>query len=261
MTMQAREILVYRGQPREMRALPLQNCGRPVPDFQCFSTGCHRGYVGTWEIRDDALHLIRLDPPARGELDDRDRLIEMFPEANGSVEARWFSGEIIADDLTDPKDEEQIERNVANGWPSHFLRFTLIIHRGKLLSEVTTDLQRGVTEARLTRHVEGLFPVSEVAFLNAIHSDLDDRTAKLVYADWLEDRDDPRAARLREEVARQQKEGPGRTVVDGHYHWRIPSGYVAPDDLLWFWYRLADIPEPTSEERKYREFLRRMEST
>jgi uncharacterized protein (TIGR02996 family) len=44
---------------------------------------------------------------------------------------------------------------------------------------------------------EGFAVTEEQAFLSAIMANLDDRTAKLVYADWLADRDDSRAEILR----------------------------------------------------------------
>lgn len=45
---------------------------------------------------------------------------------------------------------------------------------------------------------------TEADFLAAIHADADDVTVKLVFADWLEEREDPRALFLRDLVAWQQ---------------------------------------------------------
>lgn len=260
MTFQVRETLAYRGQPREIAALPLSGCDRPVPALGGLSSGCWRGYQGGWELRDDALHLVRLVGPCAGYLgeDDRNRLTEIFPEAAGSVEAVWFSGGIVSDDAIDPKDSECVEFHRGHDWPLHFVQFTLVIYRGKLLSEVATDLETGRTEGRLTRHAGALFPQPELAFLHAINTDPDDLTAKLVYADWLDEHDDPRGPLLRTEVARQQDQG-SRRCTAGVRPQGVSSGSVPPADTLWFWRRLAGIPEVTLEE--FRQLLSRLRAT
>lgn len=253
MTMQARERLIYEGQERRILGLPLSDCNRPVPPGGGLSTACYRGYLGVWEFRDDALHLVRLESDI---MDDRDRLTEMFPEAAGSVEAVWFSGELVADDLTDPKDVERIERVTSYGWPVHFVAFTIVVRLGKLLLETVTDLKAGVTRSRLTRHAEALYPGAEFEFLRTIQADPNDITAKLVYADWLEDRADLRGPLLREEAAKQEREGPLPPRVGFGDKWSVPTARVPAENTVWFWRRLAGIPEPTPEELRHQEFLR-----
>src|SRR5262245_42997085 len=66
----------------------------------------------------------------------------------------------------------------------------------------------------------------EQAFLSAIVANPDDQTAKLVYADWLDERDDPRAEIVRLKV-----------TVD-----TLADGWVAARD------RLAEL-EPTAPAR------------
>jgi len=237
MTFQAREAMNYRGEQRRIRALPLSNCGRSVPDFGMVSTGCWRGYQGTWEVRDDTLHLVRLDPPSGSE----DSLSVMFPEQTGSVEATWFSGAIVPDDTTDPEDQFEVETRILNEYPIHFLWFTLLIHQGKLLLERTSELKDGTTQTRLTQHVNGLFPETEVAFMHAIHADGDDPTTKLVYADWLEERNDPRGLLLRGAVEQSKKEDPPRPWTEDSDRWDIPRGYVPPENLEWYWRRIVGI--------------------
>src|SRR5262249_56596893 len=116
-----------------IRALPLEHCGRPVPEFGGMSSACWRGYEGTWEVRDDALHLVQLAGP-HGH-DRRDGLGVMFPEHSGSVEATWFSGEVVPDDVVNPEDLAVVEMYALNDWPVQFLWFSLVVHRGKLLLE------------------------------------------------------------------------------------------------------------------------------
>jgi uncharacterized protein (TIGR02996 family) len=179
----------------------------------------------------------------------------MFPESTGTVEATWFSGEIVSCDAIDPKDTPQIEMNRGNNWPVHFTHFALVIHKGKLLLEVVEDLETNSSHSRLTRHIDDLFPQTEIAFLRAIQAELGDFTAKLVYADWLEEQDDPRGPLLRGEAERQQKKRWQRLSAEDGDRWDLPSGFVPHDDMLWYWRWLADIPELTPEEQKYRRLI------
>ena len=259
MTFQVRETLIYRSLKRRIRALPLERSGRPVPDFGVMSSGCWRGYEGTWEVRDEALHLVQVAAPhGHGS---QDVLAEMFPEHTGSVEATWFSGEIAPDDVVNPEDHSLVESYTLNDRPLQFLWFTLVIHRGKLLLEEAIDLKGGVIQTRLTKHVDGLFPSLEVAFLHAIHANVGDSTPKLVYADWLEERGDPRGQLLRAEVERLKKEGPRRMWAEKNYRQDIPSGYVPHEDMIWYWRRLAEVPEMTPEDREYRLLLEQLDRT
>jgi uncharacterized protein (TIGR02996 family) len=255
MTMQSRERLNYDGHPRAILAIPLTGCDRPIPAFEVVSTGCYRGYHGTWEFRTDTLHLVRLESPDWA--DDRDYLAEMFPEASGPVEAVWFSGEIVSDE-TDPADLAHIAWQADNLTPVHFMAFVAVVRLGKLLLETAADLKAGVARSRLTRHAEELFPGEEFAFLRAIQAEPNDVTVKRVYADWLEDRDDPRGPLLRAGAARQEREGPPR-VESGTRH-GFPTGCVPAENVVWFWRQLAGIPEPTPEEARYQEFRRRLHS-
>jgi uncharacterized protein (TIGR02996 family) len=179
----------------------------------------------------------------------------MFPGPTGSVEATWFSGEIVPDDVVNPEDHSLVESYTLNDQPLQFLWFILVVHRGKLLLEEAIDLKGGVTEARLTKHVDGLFPSMEVAFLHAIQANVGDSTPQLIYADWLEERGDPRGQLLRTGVERLQKEGPRRRWAEKNYRQDIPSGYVSPEDTIWYWRRLAGVPEMTPEDREYLQLI------
>jgi uncharacterized protein (TIGR02996 family) len=181
----------------------------------------------------------------------------MFPEHAGSVEANWFSGEIVPDDVVDPDDESRVEVYKLNNRPLPFLWFALVIHRGQLLVEAAIDLATGVTQTRLTKHGEKLFPGPEMAYLQAIHANGEDPAPKLVYADWLEERGDSRCQLLRTEMARQKQEGRPRMWVrkDHRLNYRqdIPRGYVPPEEMLWYWRWAAYIPEMTAEDRELRQ--------
>jgi uncharacterized protein (TIGR02996 family) len=179
----------------------------------------------------------------------------MFPQHTGSVEATWFSGEIVPDDVVDPEDQSLVRFYTLNGRPLQFLWFALVVHRGKLLLEEAIDLRGGVTQARLTKHVGELFPSPEVAFLHAIRANAADSGPTLVYADWLEERGDPRGQLLRAEVGRLSKEGPRRMWAEKNYRQDIPTGYVPPENMLWYWRRVAAVPEMTPEDRDYHRLL------
>jgi uncharacterized protein (TIGR02996 family) len=261
MTFQVRESLKYEGEARRIRCLPLdpylRATGKRVPDTAGISSGCWRGYIGTWEVRDDALHLVGLT----SSLDD-DRplpLTGVFPGCGDSVEATWFSGRITPDDVINPDDQTAVGMYRLNNWPLQFRWFALLVHRGKLLQEQSIDLQARATATRLTRHVDALFPAAELRFLQAIAANPEDRFAKLLYADWLEEQGDPRCQLLRSEAAH---EGPWalqrRTLAEASHRQDIPTGYVDPDDRQWYWRCLAGIPDMTPEDRKYHQLLKRM---
>jgi uncharacterized protein (TIGR02996 family) len=247
MTTQIREVMIYHGHEREILAIPMTGCQVPVPRFPGGSTGCWRGYLGTWEVRDDALHLVRLVPP---DLPDAlNRLSAMFRDTRGSVEATWFSGLIISDRVSLPAerpDRERFLQEVARHWT-----FTVLVYRGKVLLDESTEMGGKVSLTRLTRHVADLFPPEECGFLRAINADVGDPTAKRVYADWLEEHGDPRAGVLRAEVDRSLKEGGRRR----DWSWELsgdgpPSGFVDPEDRVWYWRQLADIPDLPPSKRE-----------
>jgi len=59
------------------------------PDFEVENTGCWRGYIGTWRIKDDKLFLIGIT----GRLNGTEiNLKTLFPEAQDEVFAFWYTG-------------------------------------------------------------------------------------------------------------------------------------------------------------------------
>jgi uncharacterized protein (TIGR02996 family) len=178
----------------------------------------------------------------------------MFPGHEGSVEAPWFSGIINPGDVVNPQDESAIETCKRNNWPLHFSWFTLVVRKGKLLLEESIHLQSHAIQSRLTIHVASVFPEQELGFLQAIHANVEDPGPKLLYADWLENRQDPRHLLLRTEVERVGKEGSKRTTsAEQGFRKHLPmweyavSGYHDPEDRLWYWRWLAGIPDVTPE--------------
>lgn len=65
MTAQAHEKLILDGEPATLACCPALPLDHPrlirQPDRQIHSTGCWRGYVGAWEIRQDFLYLLGVE--------------------------------------------------------------------------------------------------------------------------------------------------------------------------------------------------------
>jgi len=96
MTAQIKEVLIFQGETFAMASEPLypwlnRRRNKKI-QFRRYSTACSRGYVGTWEIIDDRLDLIKL----RGKfMDGREvEISDLFPERPSPVLADWFDGEL-----------------------------------------------------------------------------------------------------------------------------------------------------------------------
>jgi hypothetical protein len=89
MTAQIPEILIHRGQKLSLCEQPLYPylLGRIPksrrPAFASTTTACHRGYVGTWEIREDQLYLVGIEG-----------LMRTPAWVKGALAAKWFSGRV-----------------------------------------------------------------------------------------------------------------------------------------------------------------------
>lgn len=95
MTAQIPEYLLYRGNDYSLLTQPLAEWFRSTgqrPDFAPKHTACWRGYVGSWEIRDDRLYLTDLEGRLRSSGEATVKTV--FPAEEGPVFAVWFSGEL-----------------------------------------------------------------------------------------------------------------------------------------------------------------------
>ena len=116
-TAQDPESLIYKGKTNDLLSLPLEtyfSTNRPIPDVWeimilepgTFGSGCWRGYIGTWEIKENALYLSSINFPwqdpehpfeityyASG-LTNTYRSPEpiLFPNNKLPIKADWFSG-------------------------------------------------------------------------------------------------------------------------------------------------------------------------
>src|ERR1035437_5760323 len=98
MTAQSTEKIVYNKRKVRMETEPLATylgSHKGETSFFAVSSGCWRGYVGTWEIKDEKLYLIDIDgyaevaPNAYGPVG----INYLFPNQQ-RVFAEWFTGEI-----------------------------------------------------------------------------------------------------------------------------------------------------------------------
>ena len=93
MTAQIGENLTYRGESVTMFTGPLENyflMGGQRPDSDIMPTALSRGYIGSWEIAQGRLYLVKRSDP-----NDRDVGLDwMFPVCPERVFAHWFNGTI-----------------------------------------------------------------------------------------------------------------------------------------------------------------------
>jgi uncharacterized protein (TIGR02996 family) len=184
--------LTFRGDRRVLSNAPLEPFLRGLPgkpDFRLRPEDGRNGYVAHWQIgSDDCLWLAGLDtrPPDQGP---DPGLGLLFPEATGPVLARWVSMRLVSPDETEKR------LTFAGTVPARELHLWVEKGRVLLFEEHRPGVGRRWFE--FTRHLEGEYGADEAAFLRAAHAAPGDAAPRLVYADWLEERGDPRASVIR----------------------------------------------------------------
>jgi hypothetical protein len=133
MTAQFSELLMLEGKQQALCSFPLASyfaLGGESVAFRASSTALSRGYIGTWEIHDQRLYLIRL----QGWLQDESlvSLETVFPDYPQRVFAHWFSGTLRLP-------QGQLLRYVHGGFDSCYEQDLLI------------DVTRGVVTAKRVR--------------------------------------------------------------------------------------------------------------
>lgn len=98
-TGQVGEIIIIDGQKRQMLASPIEYnhklssaLSKYLPADQ-FCTGCWRGYIGEWEIRDNILYLNRILNFETRKAINFHRTFNAY-KVKGKTKTSWFSGEI-----------------------------------------------------------------------------------------------------------------------------------------------------------------------
>lgn len=137
-TAQFPDILIYKGKKVSINSNPLESYfneehPRPRDLFQFTCTAIWRGYVATWEIKDDYLYLVKLVEGTCSDNAKKIPLSRIFPGAKKSIKAIWYSGTLIIP-------EGKILDYVHMGYESLYEKETrLTIEDGKLVDSKTID--------------------------------------------------------------------------------------------------------------------------
>ncbi len=209
MSLQDPDWIVFRGANRMLLSQPLEAYLRELPgrpDFRLRVPGQNRGYVASWEVRDDhSLWLTGLEtrPPSDGP-DPGPSLV--FP-SGGPVRATWVSQPLWTPDL-----EQRLFSLLGNGTTYARESYLSVWHGQVVMVEDVDGKTNRRVGGELTPHLERLFGPEEASFLRVAFADPDDAAPRLIYADWLDERHDPRAAvvRLAERLCRLDPETAAR---------------------------------------------------
>jgi uncharacterized protein (TIGR02996 family) len=253
MTAQVGDRIRYKDEQLRLFANPPLH-GETVPPganlkFKSGSSANWRGYVATWEFRDNILFLADVS----GRRDRRDiDMHEVFPGHEAGIQADWVTARLRV-----PRGE--CIDYVHMGYASTYERdLWLAVHAGRLVfAEEIDNRTLAQVSAEVTPQLEALYGAEAAAFIRAIRTNPAERTTRLVYADWLEECDDPRGELIRRDAAllKLGKEWLATRKRDnrGPVGW---AGYPADDSWLarckcllgpvtdWLWLRLMDYPLP-----------------
>jgi hypothetical protein len=96
MTAQTPDSILINGELHLLETLPLEtyvDLGGRLPKFDYMNSACWRGYLGTWEIHEDRLYLVKIEAPV--VFDEGDQYVtlgDLFPGFPERVFAHWYSG-------------------------------------------------------------------------------------------------------------------------------------------------------------------------
>lgn len=164
MAAQRPDIIIKNGEKLNLYSNPLEELWTKFnlkrPDF-CSDAYCKRGYVATWELRNDHLFLTNIDGYFNkitlfGKKTVRYTLYTLFPENwNKPIYTDWFSGKLRIP-------QGRMIQYSPNGYDSRFEREVIIsIDQGMVVKEVMLDN----TNRMLTVHYTSNKPVEEIAIL------------------------------------------------------------------------------------------------
>jgi uncharacterized protein (TIGR02996 family) len=240
MTAQVEEGLRFRDRDTSMAACPLNGAfgpDFPRPAFAGTSSACWRGYVGRWEIRDNLLHLTDLRGQVRDTRAEGGRrtlpitLTDLFPHAPADgVFADWCIDWL-------PVRWGKQTRYVHMGFASEYDRELFLgVCGGYLIAvhDVTNGDPPQITR-EFTPRLDEVFP-DHAPFVRAIHVNWADQLPRLVYADWLDERNDPRGELLRVDV--EVAKSPGDDALLAR------RATVLETVKDWFWMKLVGCDPP-----------------
>lgn len=227
MSTRAPDYLLLHGRRRLLLNLPLEHYLLKLPtkpDFRIGDRAIHRGYVATWEVKDDeTLRLIGLETREHNDGPDPGlRLV--FPDAKGPITATWYSGR-----LHSPDDQPRFSpMGYARTYASVMY---LQVFQGRV---ILLEEKHGETERRIrfefTSQLDQIFGTEEAAFIRAAYETPDDSAPRLIYADWLDERGDRRADVIRS-AERLRDLDPSIQEHEVLTHRRIMKTIYTP---LWF---------------------------
>jgi uncharacterized protein (TIGR02996 family) len=126
-----------------------------------------------------------------------------------------------------------VRYNPRESRPAYDRHLSLWVVTGRVV--LAEEFRRGGeqrTAGRFTPHLEKVYSPEEAAFLRAIYVDQSDAAPRLVYADWLDERNDPRGAVIRVvEPVRTMAPDAARRECAAHADLLTP--WLAPG--LWSW--------------------------
>lgn len=102
------------------------------PEIQTKLSICHRGYCGTWELRNEHLYLIGINPLSS----DNFKMDKLFPGYENRVFAHWVSGK-------EPFEiGSEIGRSFGGDYPMLEYEVTLNFSNGKVIDYSIWDNQK-----------------------------------------------------------------------------------------------------------------------
>jgi hypothetical protein len=143
MPAQRPDIIIVRGKKFQLYSNPLESYwtvgNKSRPEF-CADSYCKRGYIASWEIRNNRLYLTEIDGYflKRSIFTDKKKirytLQTLFPNFNGEpIPADWFSGKLRIP-------YGAMKYYAHNGYDSRFEKEILIsVEQGRITKEVILD--------------------------------------------------------------------------------------------------------------------------
>jgi hypothetical protein len=138
-TAQEPDVIFYKGQKQSLYSNPLEayySDGRKRPNFMIapdtIRTSNWRGYIATWEVKDNKLYLTDID----SWIDGRKATLEhLFGDKyqNGGIEATWFSGKLR---IPDGKRLQYVHMGYGSVYERDII---LTVEAGEITKTVTID--------------------------------------------------------------------------------------------------------------------------
>ena len=137
-TAQFPEILIYEGEKVGIYSEPLEQYfnkdhPKPLKWMQATCSAIWRGYLGTWEIKNDKLYLIKVVEGGCGNDSPEIPLSKFFPGKKSPIFAEWYTGTLVVP-------EGKVLNYVHMGYQTTYEKELHIkIIKGKVVGKKTID--------------------------------------------------------------------------------------------------------------------------